>query len=47
MLPSTRTMNGISGTLTQIAIASLITYVIVFKVLGLFPPVSFAALVGF
>ena len=40
-------MNGMFGTLFKIVAAGGITYVIVIKVLGLFPSVSIAALVGF
>jgi hypothetical protein len=40
-------MNGMFGTLFKIVAAGGITYVVVIKVLGLFPSVSIAALVGF
>ena len=39
-------MDGIFAALTKIAVAALVTYFILVKVLGLFGPVSFAALVG-
>jgi hypothetical protein len=40
-------MNGILGTLIQIAIGGLVTYVIGFVFLGLFPTPSFTSLVRF
>ncbi len=40
-------MKGILGVLTQIGLAALVTWFIVIKVLGLFPPLSLAAVIGY
>ncbi len=40
-------MNGTLGILTQVGVAALVTWFVVVKLLGLFPPLSLAAVIGF